>query len=437
MKIHLLYDWLTEDGQEFPKGHFLEVDDLVGQELIEEGTAEAKTPEDLAIEEEDRARDMRRREQKKRRDEARGQVTKIHERAKDDPSAGFQSMGEFAHDVALACRQTANVSDKLDRWHAHCKQTVVEYDDSQGGYLVPPEYSNRLLRTSLETAVVRPRATFIPMQTNRIAINAVVDEDHSSSLFGGINIQRPGEMTAKDPDKPTFRQIVLTLHKLTGLVRVSDEIIEDSPISMEPLLTDLFGAAIAWQEDEDFINGTGINQALGIINAGCTVTQAIEAGQVAGTIVYENIVNMWSRMHPRCHANAIWMCNPSCIPELYTMALAVGTGGSAVFVPAGGASATPYASLMGRPLVVSEKCQALGTAGDLILADWSQYLIGGKAGSGAPKVTSSIHLYFAYDAVAFRFVLRYDGQPWWRVALTPAFGGAGATLSPFVILDDR
>jgi len=89
---------------------------------------------------------------------------------------------------------------------------------------------------------------------------------------------------------------------------------------------------------------------------------------------------------------------------------------------------------MGRPLILTEKAQALGTQGDIGLADFSQYYIGQKAGGGL-KTATSIHLRFDYDEVAFRFVMRYDGQPGWLSALTPRRGSN--TLSPFVVLATR
>ncbi len=130
------------------------------------------------------------------------------------------------------------------------------------------------------------------------------------------------------------------------------------------------------------------------------------------------------------------MANMGCFPQLAQMNLAVGTGGSAVWLPANGLSGQPYNTLMGLPLFLTEHCQALGTVGDIVLADWSQYLIGGKAGGGI-QTASSMHLYFNYDKTVYRFVLRYDGQPWWQSALTPKHGGATATMSPFIALATR
>jgi len=85
---------------------------------------------------------------------------------------------------------------------------------------------------------------------------------------------------------------------------------------------------------------------------------------------------------------------------------------------------------MGRPLLFTEKCQALGTAGDIALCDFSQYAIGQRGGT---KTAMSIHVGFIFDKTAFRFVLRYDGQPTWLTTLTPRRGTN--TLSPFIVLN--
>ena len=123
-------------------------------------------------------------------------------------------------------------------------------------------------------------------------------------------------------------------------------------------------------------------------------------------------------------------------PQLAALNIAVGTGGAVLWQPAGGLSQSPYTTLMGRPLLLTEHCQALGTAGDIVLCDWSQYLIGGKPGAQI-QTASSMHFSFNTDETAFRFVLRYDGQPWWASALTPEHGGVEASLSPFVALATR
>jgi HK97 family phage major capsid protein len=115
------------------------------------------------------------------------------------------------------------------------------------------------------------------------------------------------------------------------------------------------------------------------------------------------------------------------------MALTVGTAAVPIWLPAGGASAAPFQTLMGRPLIMTEKCQTLGTAGDIAFIDFDAYVIAQKSNGEAPNIATSIHLKFDYDEQSFRFTMRYDGQPTWTSALTPKY--SSSTVSPFVILN--
>ena len=114
------------------------------------------------------------------------------------------------------------------------------------------------------------------------------------------------------------------------------------------------------------------------------------------------------------------------------MSLAVGVGGVPVYLPAGGASVSPYGSLMGRPVIPIEQAASIGNTGDITLVDLSQY---GMIDKGGIDTAQSIHVQFLTDQTAFRFVYRCDGQSLWQSALTPANGNN--TLSPFIALADR
>ena len=127
-------------------------------------------------------------------------------------------------------------------------------------------------------------------------------------------------------------------------------------------------------------------------------------------------------------ANAAWYGNQELEPLLYTLKV----GDKPVYIPAGGLSEAPYATLFGRPLVPLEQCSALGEVGDILLTDISQYMLVDKGGINAQ---SSIHCRFLYDEEVFRFIYRCDGQPIWNKPITPYKGSA--TLSPFVTLAAR
>jgi len=101
-----------------------------------------------------------------------------------------------------------------------------------------------------------------------------------------------------------------------------------------------------------------------------------------------------------------------------------------VYLPAGGISGQPYGTIFGRPVIAIEQASDdVGTTGDIMLADLSQYLMIEK---GSLETASSIHVRFLYDEQVFRFIYRCDGQPLWNSTLT-AYGGNN-TVSPFVVL---
>ena len=119
------------------------------------------------------------------------------------------------------------------------------------------------------------------------------------------------------------------------------------------------------------------------------------------------------------------------------MSISVGTGGVPVYMPAGGMAAAPHGTLFGRPVVAIEQCPVLGDAGDIMLADFSQYKAIDKGGM---RGDVSIHVQFIYDESVFRFVYRFDGQPVLASAITPFTAGATTatdTLSHFVRIAAR
>jgi len=355
-----------------------------------------------------------------------------------DPKGGFKMLSDFAQHVYRAdASKGRNVSKEIVAWEKAASATsLVEGEDQYGGYLIPPEFRNQLLMAVEQQNEILPRTTQVPMKSTMVKIPYVNGFDESGNLvYGGIQWKWLDELATKTETRPKFGQISLELKKVAGLAYASDEILEDSPMSMENILRNGFRDGLNFALNRVFIRGTGAGQPLGILNAPCLVSVAAETGQATDTVVYENILKMYSRIFSL--SSAVWMANSNLLPQLATMSLSVGTGGAPVWLPAGGASGKPYDTLMGKPLIWSKHCSTLGTVGDIILADWSQYLVGTKAGQGSDgKFDTSIHLKFDADQTCFRFVFRIDGQPWWPTYYTPP-QATSDTMSPFVVLATR
>lgn len=335
-------------------------------------------------------------------------------------NGSWDSFGEFLDSCWHRTVEEKGMSDTVAR-----SKALGEGQGDQGGFLVPEEYRVEILMRTLEMAVVRPRATVIPMARETLRVPAIRDTTHASTVFGGVQaywIPEAGTITQSDP---TFAQVRLEAKKLVGSTRVGNELMADSAFALESLLNQLFGAALAYFEDDAFIAGIGGGQPVGIKNADAMVSVAKETGQAATTIVWENIIKMFARCLPQSLANAVWVAHMDTIPQLATMSLSVGTGGSAMWVQSG-AGALPT-TLLGRPIVYTEKAETVGTAGDIYLADFGQYLIGDRM---SLEMASSVHSRFLNDQTEWRFISRLDGKPWMDSAVTPRNGSN--TLSPYL-----
>jgi len=215
------------------------------------------------------------------------------------------------------------------------------------------------------------------------------------------------------------------------LVYATDELLQDAS-ALETWIMNNLPEELRFVVEDAIINGTGVGMPQGIVGSGAVVSVAKETGQTANTIVYNNITKMWARRWAAGGANYVWITNSDTFPELANLNLAVGTGGAPAFMPANGLADSPFNTLMGRPILEIEQAPTLGTVGDLILADMTQYMVALK---GGVQMAMSIHVQFLYDETVFRWVVRIDGQPVWSEPLTPFKGTA--TKSPFIALATR
>ena len=342
----------------------------------------------------------------------------------------FRTIGEQMFAVMRAGQPGGHVDPRL--YNTAAKE-LTETVPSDGGFLVQTDFSNELLNEVFQTGVLASRCRRIQISgnANSMKMNGVDETSRASTRSGGIVAYWKAEADEKTKSKPKFRQIELSLKKLIGLCYATDELLADAS-ALEGFIRQAFVAEFGFKLDDAIINGTGAGQPLGILNAGCLVSVAKETGQLADTIVWENVVKMYARLFATSRPNAVWLINQAAEPQLMQMSMAVGTGGVPVYLPAGGASASPYATLFGRPIIPIEQCAALGDAGDILFADLGGYILAEKGGIQSDM---SIHVQFVYDESVFRFVMRVDGQPVRASALTPYKGSD--TLSHFVALAAR
>jgi len=311
-------------------------------------------------------------------------------------------------------------------WASEQKADMQEGIGASGGFLVPDEYIPQLQMLEPEPSIVRQRASIIPMRRRAVRI-PVLDQTGGASgtpaWMGGLLGKWTEEGGTKTETEPLFKQVELVAHKLVLYTEATDELLDDSAIPLEAFLGNMYRTAIDWYEERSFLQGTGAGQPLGVINAGATITVARQAQHVFGLVDLINMLENFMGSDP------VWMITRQGLSNLMQLN-GPAANPSYVFMPSARDGMPGY--LFGYPVIFSEHSMGIGTAGDVLLADWSKYLIGDRQ---AVTIDSSKHYKFQNDITSWRAVHRVGGQPWLSAPITLADGTA--QISPFVILGDK
>lgn len=362
-----------------------------------------------------------------------GHITSQREALLDDPRRGFRSLGDFGMAVFNAGNPAGTRDDRMSMYAAitGAGQAV----GADGGFLVPPQFSTDVWNAiTQDPDSLLARTDQYTVTGDSLTFNANAESSRATgSRWGGIRGYWIAEGAQMTGSKPTLRQVKVEPQQLAVLCYATDKLLRNAA-AVEQWLTRAAADEINFMIGDAIINGDGAGKPLGILGAGCTVSVAKENNQAAATVVTENISKMWARLHPRARANAAWFVNNEVEEQLDYLHVAVGTGGVPVYMPPGGLADAPYGRLKGRPVIPIEYCAALGTVGDIILADLSAYVTGLR---GGVQSDVSMHLRFDYNETAFRFLFEIDGRPWLASAITPYKATAGKTLSTFVTLATR
>ncbi len=333
----------------------------------------------------------------------------------DAPSSPFKNFADFCGKVV-----SGDVPREFSTLTSPAIQMAQTTSATAGGYLVPDEFKAQVLKIAMERSIVRPRATVIPMASDTAKIPSWNQQTHATNFFGGALGYWVGEGSDITASDAAFLEVSLAVNALAALNYQSLRLLKASPLGVSALLEQSFGEVIAFMEDQSFIDGAGTTQPVGIIGCDCEVAVS-RAG--AGAIAAADIIGLYARFMGS-QDRAVWLANRTTIPQL----AAIKDGGNNnLWVPSY-APGIP-GTILGIPVVFTEKASALGTKGDLILADFGYYLIGDL---GELAIDYSDHVRFAYLEGALRMYKWVDGKPWMATTYTPRKGTA---LSPFCVLN--
>ena len=332
----------------------------------------------------------------------------------------WRSFADFIHSV---CR------DKDDPRLQDCDYVNFETRDQsmktgqEGGFAVPEQFKATLLQVSPAEAIFEPRATVIPAgdpPDAKITMPAL-DQTAAQNVYGGVVMYKVGEAGSLTKSSVVLKDVSLEPEGIGGYIQTSNKLL-DNWQAAGPLFETQLRKALIGYKDTQFYNGNGIAGPQGILTAACTI--AVKRN-TANSVLATDIRSMFARI--KMGGSYVWIASQTILPQLLAL---VDAGSSMIFQ-------TDYTkpipnSLMGIPLMFHDRSVALGTKGDLVLADLSYYLI--KQGSGPYVASDGGIVNFTSNQTLIKIITNIDGKPWLTAPL-PLEGSTSNTVSPFVVLE--
>ncbi len=270
---------------------------------------------------------------------------------------------------------------------------LQEGTDSEGGFLVPDEFEHTLIQSLEEENIFRKLAHVITTSTGDRKIPVVASKGSASWV--------DEEGTINDSDD-AFTQVSIGAYKLGTLIKVSNELLNDSVFNLEAYISKEFGRRIGTKEEDAFFNGNGVGKPVGIFNAtggaqtGITTASATE-------IKADEIIDLFYSLKASYRKKAVWIVNDSTIKAIRKLKDA---NGNYLWQPAL-TSGTPD-TLLGRPVYTSSYVPTIAAGAKTIaFGDFSYYWIADRQGRNFKKLSE---LYAATDQTGFVATQRVDGK---------------------------
>lgn len=270
---------------------------------------------------------------------------------------------------------------------------------TEGGYLVPTEFETQMVALLADEDPIRALAHKITTASDR---NIPVET--SKGTFSYI-AEEGAYGTTSDP---AFGQVVLSAFKSGGIIKVADELLQDSFFNLEQYLIENAASRFSTLEETEFANGNGTSRPKGIFNtasvAGVSVPN-LDAGSTT-VITADNLVDLYHKIGRRYRQNAVFVMNDATVK--YLRKIKTGISGDTTYVWQPSLVAGQPDMILGRPVVVTGGAPIIASAAKTIcFIDLSKYYVCDRLGTTMQRLNE---LYAANGQVGFRFTRRNDGR---------------------------
>ena len=285
-------------------------------------------------------------------------------------------------------------------------------NDADGGYAIQSDFIGAILDKAFEQSEIISRCTTRAITSNSNRANWVTLDDSEDAtkegvvVAGGVQVYWAKEGETVPASKPKYKTDELKLAKLMGFCYATEEMLQDVPFTAQ-IVEDSFSEAVQGSLTNGVLNGSGTgdsgaSQPFGIMKSKALV----EVTPADSTkVIAQDFLNMKARMRKKNWANAVWVVHPDLEADLPLMR---DEDGNLMFIAAGGLNGATTDTLLGRPVVYDEFVAGKGSKGDILLADFSEYLLIKK---GEERKDWSMHVAFLTDEQVFRIVMRVNGKP--------------------------
>lgn len=265
--------------------------------------------------------------------------------------------------------------------------------DSEGGYLVPDEYERTLVEALEEENIFRQLAKIIQTSSGDRKIPVVATKGTASW------IDEEGAYLESDD---SFSQVSIGAYKLGTMIKVSEELLNDSVFDLESYISREFARRIGAKEEESFFTGDGTGKPLGILAATGGAETGITAAS-ATAITADELIDLFYSLKAPYRRNAVWVLNDSTIKAIRKLK---DNQGQYLWQPSLTAGAPDL--LLGKPVRTSAYMPTIAAdAKTIAFGDFSYYWIADRQGRSFKRLNE---LYAATGQVGFLASQRVDGK---------------------------
>lgn len=297
--------------------------------------------------------------------------------------------------------KTGRASDEYKRAFWNGMRNRISYDvqnalsigtDSEGGYLVPDEYEKKLVEALQDEVFFRSLATVIRTSSGDRKIPIVTGRGEAAWIDEG------GQFPESDD---SFGQTSIGAYKLATMIKVSDELLNDSVFNIEQYISKEFGRRIGTKEEEAFFIGDGQGKPIGLFNA----TGGAETGVTAASasITFDDVMDLYYSLRAPYRNMASWLLNDSTVKALRKL-----KGGNGNYIWQPSVREGEPDRILNRPYRTSIYVPELAE-GNRVMAfgDYSYYWIADRQGRSFKRLNE---LYATTGQVGFLACERVDGK---------------------------